>query len=164
MPEVASKLDFGFDGAGFIAQGAALKGRRWRREGCAPRFKVLDETCHEFGEQRIAGEVVAQGGEEWLDGDLRALEELSPRDASCCGELAESGALEFFRIDFAGGEKAFKGEHTGLLLLILGPGCVVDEAEAAAVWSEAAVGVVDAQVEAELSARGEHAVRLVRPF
>ena len=44
---------------------------------------------------------------------------------------------------------------------VLGPGFIVDEAEAAAVGSEAAVGVIDAQVEAELRARGEHAIGLV---
>ncbi len=115
----------------------------------------------ELGEQRVAGEVVAQGGEERLDGDFRALEQLRPGEAGGGGELAEAGALELFGIDLAGGEQARERGHARLLLLVFGPGLVVDEAEAAAVRSEAAVGVVDAQVQAELGARGEHAVGLV---
>ena len=45
-----------------------------------------------------------------------------------------------------------------------GVGLVVDEAEGAAVRGEAGVGVVDAEVEAELGAGGEHAVGLVGAF
>ncbi len=48
--------------------------------------------------------------------------------------------------------------HALLLGLEILPGLIADEADAAAMGGEAAVGVVDAQVEAELGARGEHAV------
>ena len=54
-----------------------------------------------------------------------------------------------------------KAASAGLLGFEGGEGCVVDEAEGAAVRREADVGVVDAEVEAELGARGEHAVGLV---
>ena len=64
-------------------------------------------------------------------------------------------------VDLRGGEQLLEGGGAGLLGLVLGPGGVVDEAEAAAVRGEAAVRVVDAQVQAELGARGEHAVGLV---
>ena len=47
-----------------------------------------------------------------------------------------------------------------LLGLEVVPGIVGDEADAASVGGEAAVGVVDAEVEAELGAGGEHAVGL----
>ena len=57
--------------------------------------------------------------------------------------------------------RVVRASRRALLGFVGGPGFVVDEAEAAAVRSEAAVGVVDAQVQAELGARGEHAVGLV---
>ena len=44
---------------------------------------------------------------------------------------------------------------------VLGPCGVIDQPEPASMRSQALVGVVDAQVQAELRARGEHAVRLV---
>ena len=50
--------------------------------------------------------------------------------------------------------------HALLLGLEVLPGFVADEADAAAMRGEAAVGVVDAQVKAELGAGGEHAVGL----
>src|SRR6266850_686855 len=49
-----------------------------------------------------------------------------------------------------------------LLGLEFGPSFTGDQANAAAVGSEAAVSVVDPQMEAELGARREHAVGLVR--
>jgi hypothetical protein len=39
----------------------------------------------EFGQEWIAGEIVAQRDEERLDGDFRTLEQLSPGDAGGCG-------------------------------------------------------------------------------
>ncbi len=48
-----------------------------------------------------------------------------------------------------------------LLGLEIGPGGIGYQADAAAVGSQAAVGVVDPQMQAELGARGKHAVRLV---
>ena len=48
-----------------------------------------------------------------------------------------------------------------LLGLEIGPGGIGYQAHAAAVWSKAAVGVVDPQVQAEFGARSEHAVGLV---
>src|SRR2546427_3412407 len=49
-----------------------------------------------------------------------------------------------------------------LLALKLDPCIIRDQANAAAVGSEAAVGIVDPQMQSELGARGEHAVGLVR--
>ncbi len=75
------------------------------------------------------------------------------------GEELEVGVGE------AGGfEEELEGGGAGLLGFEGGEGAVVDEAEAAAVGGEAGVGVVDAEVEAELGARGEHAVGLVGAF
>src|SRR6185437_14108871 len=58
-------------------------------------------------------------------------------------------------------KKGCEGRRASLFGLEGSPGGVVDEAEAAAMRRETDVGVVDAQVQAELGARGEHAVRLV---
>ena len=63
--------------------------------------------------------------------------------------------------DAGGFEQRVKAASAGLLGFEGGPGGVVDEAERAAVRGEAGVGVVDAEVQAELGARGEHAVGLV---
>ena len=57
-----------------------------------------------------------------------------------------------------------QGSEAGLLGFEGGEGAVVDEAERAAVRSETLVGVVDAEMQTELGARGEHAVRLVGAF
>src|ERR1035438_7848414 len=54
--------------------------------------------------------------------------------------------------------------HALLLGQMIGQGSIVDQSDAASMRSKPAVGVVDAQVQAELRARGEHAVRLVRPL
>ena len=66
--------------------------------------------------------------------------------------------------EFGGFEQGGEGGGAGLLGPEGGPGGVVDEAQAPAVRGEAGVGVVDAEVEAELGTRGEHAVGLVGAF
>src|ERR1035437_7769123 len=47
---------------------------------------------------------------------------------------------------------------------MIGPGSIVNQADAASVWSKPAGGVVNAQMQPELRPRGKHAVRLVRPL
>ena len=94
-------------------------------------------------------------------GRLRSCAQVRPAVA---GRSPRPARSSFSGVDLASREQAGERGHAGLLLLVFGPGFVVDEAEAAAVRREAAVGVVDAQVQAELGARSEHAVRLVRPL
>ncbi len=64
-------------------------------------------------------------------------------------------------VEAGGFEGVLEGGVAVLALLVGLPGSVADEAEGAAVRGEAAVGVVDAEVQAELGAGGEHAVGLV---
>ena len=67
--------------------------------------------------------------------------------------------------EFAGDARCFEQSCQGFHALLLGevvvPCGIGDEADAASVRRESAVGVVDAQVQAELGARGEHPVGLV---
>ena len=57
-----------------------------------------------------------------------------------------------------------EGRSARLLGFVGSPCCIVDEAKAAPVWSEPPVGVVNAQVQAKLRARGEHAVWFIGPL
>ncbi len=77
------------------------------------------------------------------------------------GRLASSCRGEVAGVEAGGLEQVAEHAGAGLAGLVGSPGGVVDEAEGAGVRGEAAVGVVDAEVEAELGARGEHAVGLV---
>ena len=126
--EVAGEFDFGFDGAGFVAAGGAEDGGLRRRgpfgfaQGKLCRHSRPGGRRYEFVQQRVAGEVVAEGGEERLDGDFRALEELRPGEAGSGGELAKACALQLFGVDFASCQEALECGHAGLLLLVLGPG------------------------------------------
>src|SRR5256885_17115934 len=57
--------------------------------------------------------------------------------------------------------------HLAVSLLlgeVIGPCLVADKADAAAMGRKALVGVIDSQVQAELGARGKHAIRLRRSF
>src|SRR6185437_14332537 len=58
-------------------------------------------------------------------------------------------------------KKRRKGSGAGLLRLESLPNGAVDEAESAPVRGETDVGVIDAQVQAELRTRGEHAIGLI---
>ena len=91
-------------------------------------------------------------------GRLRSWAQVRPEVA---GRSARPAATERLGVTLPVVRRRLESGHAGLLLLVVSPGFVVDEAEAAAVGGEAAVGVVDAQVQAELGARGEHAVGLV---
>src|SRR5512146_2656145 len=54
--------------------------------------------------------------------------------------------------------------HAFLLGEMLAPCGIGNKSDAAAIWSQTSVGVVDPQVQSELRARGEHAIGLVRTF
>ena len=69
------------------------------------------------------------------------------------GEGFEDGLGGLLGGDAGGFEKVGEGRGAGLAGFVGGPGCVVDEAEGSAVGSEAEVGIIDAEVEAELGAR-----------
>ena len=78
-----------------------------------------------------------------------------------------AGPLVFYRFEHFGRHPRCFHEllhlsQAFLLSLEIGPGLIRDQSCAPAVGRQAAVGVVDAQVQAELGARGEHAIRFVR--
>ena len=109
-----------------------------------------------------------RGGDDGLevfDAELGAAEGLGERLAeelgAVAGEFGLGCGVEVAGVEAGGLEQV--AEHGGASLagLVGGPDGVVDEAKGAGVRGEAAVGVVDAEVEAELGAGGEHAVGLV---
>jgi len=70
---------------------------------------------------------------------------------------------------YSGGQLGFFQQQLQALLSILlgeevGPGMIVNQSDAAAMRGEASVGIVNTQVQAELSTRGEHPVWFVRAF
>ena len=107
-----------------------------------------------------------QRRKESLDGYLGTLQELC-RTVSSCRDWPEIGLPFRAEPDEIGVrqlrclENGREGSGTGLLGLEGRPGGVVDEAEAAAMRREPNIRVIDAQVQAEFGARGEHAIRLV---
>src|SRR6266568_5934214 len=109
----------------------------------------------EVGEQRVGSEGLTHRIQDRLNLYLGSLEEPRPGDPGGRGELTQSGGRQSFGVNFARGQKFFQRFHARLLVLILGPGFIVNETEAAAVRSQAAISVVDAQMQAKFSARGE---------
>ena len=69
--------------------------------------------------------------------------------------------LQHFWGQAGGLQELFQFCQTALLFLKIIPGFVGDQAYSAAVRRQAAIGVVDAQVEAEFGSRGEHPIRFV---
>ena len=113
---------------------------------------------------RLGRHLLAEHRVERFNGDFRALEQLAvglPGDGAERGGEFRQNCGEAFRVDLARGEHFLKCDGAGLLLFVVVPGFVADESDAAAVGGEAAVGIVDAQMETELGARGEHAIGLV---
>ncbi len=120
--------------------------------------RVLVEGVEIVVDEKLRGELAADGSE-IVDCDLGTAEELRPG--------LSGGGVDFFgerrgqRGCGALGFKLLLQAGAALLLgLKIAPCLIADEADAAAMGSEAAVRVVDAEVKAELGARGEHAVRL----
>ena len=140
LGEVAGVLDFGFDGALLVALG----GREWME---AERVRGRSRQVRRAGRrERLRG-----------GGGISA-RVWPARLAGVPSSLARVSGGEAARVEASRFEGLTQGCGAGLAGFVGGPGGVVDEAEAAAVRGEAAVGVVDAQVQAELGAGGKHAV------
>src|SRR5689334_3717738 len=107
----------------------------------------------------------AENGEQVFDLDFWTLEELSQGLAdggqavvscrlpviSCCRALLGCPYVISHVLEHGGGQagslqQLLHGLVAVLFGLEVGPGCVGYQADSAAVWSEAAIGVVDAQV------------------
>src|ERR1700722_12996033 len=178
LQEVASVLDFGFDGFEVIAGG----GRNRRRDSghgfsrIFADFFLFEKLCNRFAEDREQvfdldlwtlqelGQALAYGGRElvghwsWVVGFCRAW----------LGWTAGGGCphvVLYFSKHLCGQlgsvQKALHRFVALLLCLEISPGGVGNQADSAAVRGQAAVGVVDPEVEAKLGARGEHAIGFV---
>ena len=86
--KVAGELDLGFDGAGFVAKSRAFDGGP--ELASHPIFSSSAEEL-KIGWGTQTWKIVAEGGEERLDGDFRALEQLRPGEAGGRGLIGESG-------------------------------------------------------------------------